>query len=306
MRSFVLVGLAGLAVLGAASVESAGGARWNGFNVILADGAPIVPVDYVAWRRVGANTAALVLKCQMQGAELNCPAMPAAEMQRARRAGLRVVLKPHLTGAQGEWSGDVPFDAALWKQYRGYVLRLAALNPDALVLGTELGKWSDRADLWRNLARDVKARCGCLVTYAANFDEVDRVMWWDAVDAIGVDAYYPLVAGDDASVDALNRTWCDAAAQLERVANTYHKPVLFTEFGYQSRTGAWRTPNQTDPAIVNTLDQAIAYEALFETFEGKAWWHGGLVWDWGTDDWRMGFTPADKPALGVLLAHWRR
>ena len=52
---------------------------------------------------------------------------------------------------------------------------------------------------WRRIIARVRAIYRGPVTYGANFDEVFDVKFWDALDWIGVSAYFPLV--DDASPD---------------------------------------------------------------------------------------------------------
>jgi hypothetical protein len=66
-----------------------------------------------------------------------------------------------------------------------------------------------------------------------------------------------------------------------------------------------KTPWQRDPAILDTQIQAFAYQAVFEAFAGADWWNGALWWELDPDEYRMGFSPADKPAFGVLIAQWR-
>ena len=45
------------------------------------------------------------------------------------------------------------------------------------------------------------------ITYAANWDKVGEVGFWDALDVIGVHAYFPLADGDNPDAETLRRGW---------------------------------------------------------------------------------------------------
>ena len=127
----------------------------------------------------------------------------ARTIREARRLGLATVLKPQLW-SRGRWTGDIVFtdDAAfrLWMaSYRQFILHYAQLaeleRADLLVIGTELGGLTGRQTAWRELIRDVRKVWSGPLTYAANWgEEVERVAFWNELDYIGVNFYYPLVS----------------------------------------------------------------------------------------------------------------
>jgi hypothetical protein len=45
---------------------------------------------------------------------------------------------------------------------------------------------------WRRVIAAVRGVTSARLTYAANFDAYQRVAFWDALDAIGIQAYFPL------------------------------------------------------------------------------------------------------------------
>lgn len=273
------------------------------------------PVDYAHLRALGANWVALIIQCLHRGTQTDCRSTPddrrlVAEMSAARAAGLYVMLKPHIETTQYHWRGDIGFEdpAQLREWFAGYapvVLRLAALQPDAVAVGTELKNLSGNEEQWRALVAQVRQAYHGPITYAANHDEAVSVRWWDALDFIGVDAYYPLAASEHATVDELVQAWEPYRNQLAALAQHWHKPVVFTEIGYQSRVSTYLTPWQRDPAIPDLNAQAFAYQAVFETFRNATWWAGALFWDWQPDTNGLEFMPANKPALGVLMSNWR-
>ena len=213
-------------------------------------------------RAIGANWIALIVECEQQGTDIECPtndAAVAAEIERARAAGLKVMLKPHVQTRQFAWRGEIQFKTARewarwWDAYRALVFRYARLRADAFVVGTELRQMSAGAQhrVWRDLIQIARQNCACPILYAANFDEAAQIPWWDAVDFIGIDAYFPLSAPAAPRIDDLVHAWEPHKTRLGLLASTRGKPIVFTEVGYQSRVSAHLTPWQRDPAVLDT------------------------------------------------------
>src|SRR3954453_877867 len=136
-------------------------------------------------------------------------------IETARTAGMAVTLKPQVGIRTGSWIGAAPpadLDA-FWSDYRTMLLHYADLaeqgGASMLVIGTEMGTLSSDEGRWRALIAEVRAHFSGELTYAANYDEFSRVPFWDALDYIGIDAYFGLA--DDAdpapSADALTAAW---------------------------------------------------------------------------------------------------
>ena len=74
--------------------------------------------------------------------------------------------------------------------------------------------------------------------YAANWwGEYNCIAFWDAVDYIGINAFFPLSDRPDpslAELRSLAETVADEIATVQRAAS---KPVIFTEVGFKSVTG---------------------------------------------------------------------
>jgi hypothetical protein len=104
---------------------------------------------------------------------------------------------------------------------------------------------------WRRLIEEVRQVYSGKVTYAANFDQVEHVGFWDALDFIGVNAYFPLrdrlepdAASGDMPGQFLER-WREILARLDALRaelGERSKPVLVTELGYTSRRGSTLQP----------------------------------------------------------------
>ncbi len=256
--------------------------------------------------------------------------------RRAAARGMGCLLKPHVWvgryAADGQARDRIGFATeADWRQweadYRRFLLhyaRLAAdVEADVLAIGTELmGAATARPAFWRALAADARAVYGGKLTYAANwYEEVEAVSFWDALDYVGVQAYYPLV--HDAAtapreeqqnaplpaVATLAAGWAPHGAALAAVHRATGRPVLFTEVGYRSVGYAartpWTWPRRAEDGVVPPAPavQARCYRALGRALGDAPWLAGAVVWKWHPPpEGRrpLGFTPQGKPAEAVL------
>ncbi|WP_161806955.1 glycoside hydrolase family 113 [Hymenobacter sp. AT01-02] len=217
--------------------------------------------------------------------------------QWARQRGIRTLLKPHLwlrTG--GTWPGDVRMtSSADWQawfvSYSAFMLHYAALaeqgHMEALCIGTELEHASTEHETeWRELIRQIRAVYHGPLTYAANWSgEFEKIRFWDALDFIGVQAYFPLSTTNHPDKQALLKAWAEPRRRLEAVQRRYHKPIVFTEVGYKTTPDAaiepWKWPDRTAlPATPDEATQAACYAAMFETFWPRPWLQGVFVWKW--------------------------
>lgn len=241
-------------------------------------------------------------------------------IQFAKDQGLKVMVKPHVWSMGDGWVGDFDLGTEsewkVWeKDYTAYILNHAvkadSMNVEMLCIGTEYRIPSrERPAFWRSLIRQVREVYKGKITYAANWDNFDQITWWDAVDYIGIDAYFPLVEGDHPSVDAIEKAWTPIKNDLSAHSRKWNKPILFTEYGFQSANGAAGPHWDVDKSEtnVNLQLQADAYEATFRALQDESWWMGGFFWKWHIvtrgDRWRgTEWTPQNKPAEQVI-AKW--
>jgi hypothetical protein len=246
--------------------------------------------------------------------------------RQADTLGIDVVLKPHLwVGGYDEAisRSDIAFRRpAAWRRwarsYRDFLMVYARLaqdvDADLLVLGTELSQISTtRPDYWRGLADTVRTVYGGDLTYAANWhDEYREIDFWDALDYVGVQAYFPLTEQDNPSLDTLRARWRAHRRSLAAVQRRAGRPVLFTEIGYRSAPSAaaapWRWPEQDGAVPSDTTLQARCYEAFLATMHDAPWFAGAIIWKWHpahSGDRPTAFTPQDKPAEAVLRRWFR-
>jgi hypothetical protein len=236
----------------------------------------------------------------------------------AHEAGMKVMMKPHVWVSGQGWAGEFePKSEEEWKIWedsnREYILTFAklsdSLNVALFCIGTEYRKASSqRSSYWRKLIKEVREVYKGPITYAANWDEFDKVPFWDDLDYIGVDAYFPLSTQARPTIHELKGNWDKKLHHLEQLSIKHNKPVLFTEYGYQSieytNSGHWNYDEDT----VKTSHEAqeVAYRALFESAWQKEWMAGGFFWKWhfknpGYEGGReRDYTPQEKSTETVI------
>ncbi len=240
----------------------------------------------------------------------------------AHARGIRVLLAPHVW-THGGWTGVIAMkseeDWARWfASYRTFILHYAdlarACGIEALAVGMELGGTTGREREWREVIAEVRRHYGGRLVYGANWaEDLGHVRFWDALDWIGVQAYYPLSDRREPGVAELTAAWRKPLADLESISRRWGKPVVFTEVGYHSLDTAASRPWVWDlEGSCSPVTQARCYEALFRALEGAPAVRGVFVWKWnpyyaqsgGPDDTE--YTPQRKPAEEVLRRAFTR
>lgn len=232
--------------------------------------------------------------------------------------GLKVMLKPHidLSNDDSHWRGQIGFrfDTTDWQtwfaSYAEFITHYATLAQnnkiDYFVIGTELIETSQRVDQWRAVIKNIRRLYNGPITYAANQGEVFDVAWWDDLDAIGVDAYYPLSNTNQPTVAQLKEAWKPIIIRLSQLSQQWNLPIIVTEIGYRSINGTNRMADTSSGALtIDLQEQADCYQAMFEAFQGQKWWRGVFWWNWSTEPTQGGtadddFTANNKPAENIL------
>lgn len=256
--------------------------------------------------------------------------------QLAKQYGIKTILKPHiwLRDSQGKWRGEIAMEnEADWKtwfaNYEEFILHYAKLaeeeSIEMLCIGTELHRTCvEREADWRSLIAKIRGVYSGELTYAANFaDEYEEVAFWDLLDYIGVQGYFPVAKNEEPSVREVKEGWSEHLKQLGNFSAKYDKPILFTEIGYKSTKGAgiepWQWPqrmNKEDRAkIFSEKAQANLYEGMFQALANEPYIAGFHFWKWYPpipesaerrdrfwDDggFNIDFTPQNKEAEKVM------
>lgn len=239
----------------------------------------------------------------------------------AKTRGMSVLIKPQL---EGPWPGFIKMSStedwdAFFREYERFVVHYAMLaelvQADVLSIGVELVEATNGQDeRWRQIANRTREVFGGDLVYAANWGgEFERVAFWDALDYVGIDSYYPLSESDAPTDEELR---AGAAAIIERVhgvQQTYGKPVLFTEIGYSGSQMPWKEPWADGGRVAGDPSaQARAFEAMTAAMQNgreAGWIAGTYWWKWSTS-LASGGGPADAShrfhdkAAERVLAAW--
>tara|TARA_R110002049_G_scaffold67299_4_gene174850 strand:+ start:891 stop:1874 length:984 start_codon:yes stop_codon:yes gene_type:complete len=245
-------------------------------------------------------------------------------IEELRKKGIKVMIKPQIWVWKGEFTGLIKMSTeenwkALEDSYTSFILEYTKLaqevNAEILCIGTELELFvKHRPQYWTDLIKEIKTIYSGKLTYAANWDEFKRTPFWDQLDYIGIDAYFPVSNQKTPTYEECIEGWKAHKPIITKLSETYNKPVLFTEYGYRSVDFSGREPWVSDIAmdVVNLDAQVNTTKALFETFWKEPWFAGGFIWKWFHKHDEVGgennsrFTPQNKPAEDVIRQYYKK
>lgn len=238
-------------------------------------------------------------------------------LTRAVSLGLKVVVKPHVDLDDGTWRGHInPSDPAAWfesyKQFVGPFVSLAeSVGAVQFVVGTELAGTIKHTDLWNETIRFVRSRFSSEIVYAASWDEASKVSFWQSVDLVGVDFYFPVTVRPDPGRFEILSGWQPWLERLHLLHNQTGRKIVLTEIGYASIDGAGMQPYAYGGnRVIDLAEQADLYWAALQATSNLDWIAGMYWWNWSADGSggprNSDYTPAGKPAQLELSRSWRR
>lgn len=238
-------------------------------------------------------------------------------------SGIGVLLKPQIWIWKGEFTGNLQMNSEEeWKileeSYSNFIKAYAEVaaetNTEIFCIGTELALFvQNRPNFWKQLIIEIRAIYKGKLTYAANWDEYNKTTFWENLDYIGVDAYFPLSEEKTPTSEALIAGWKNWKEALAQISKEKNKPVLFTEYGYRSMDYTAKKPWLVDrnEENVNLEAQVNATKVIIEEFWKEDWFAGGYVWKWFIEHKQSGgytdnrFTPQNKPAEATIRALYK-
>lgn len=254
-------------------------------------------------------------------------------LRRARQEGLETFLLPRIESPDFfrppyPFRGDIRFATAEgWERFHDqmeqmilHYARLAQEEAVALLgLGLEL-KHSSRGHprRWRRIIDRVRRVYRGKLTYSANWwQEWEQVKFWDALDLIGIGAYFELRPQPPEAADAppgsasrrqLVARWRPIRKRLRQMSRKHGRPVLFTEVGYPGYRDCAERPwewagKQQKGTPVDHRAQARALGALLDVVAAEDCVAGLFVWRFYTNPediapWEYGLQ--GRPAAEVL------
>lgn len=238
-----------------------------------------------------------------------------ATTQLARNKGIKIMLKPQIW-ISGSYTGAFTLtqesDWLAWENnYRSYIMNYAhladSLNIEMFCIGTELKLVvQNRPAFWNSLIDSIRTFYNGELIYAANWDDYQQVSFWNKIDYIGIDAYFPLSNATTPDVKDLVSSWQTTIGEIDQYRISLNKNVIFTEIGYKSVDQCIYEPWNPTSTTLNLQAQSNAYQALFEAFSGKTWLKGAFLWKWYPKHETAGgmgnkdYTPQNKPVEAVI------
>ncbi len=242
-------------------------------------------------------------------------------INRIHSLNMKVSLKLHLDCRNGEWRGYIqPDSEGVW--FRNYLaflkhyLQLAnSFGVEEFVIGTELeGTTRNYEREWRMMIDTVRRYYSGRILYSANWNRYQTdLSFWDALDFVGISAFFPLTDRPDPSLEDLSNAWeYRWLPEISSFQRRVGKPIIFSEIGYRSVDGCnirpwdWQMRGEVD-----TTEQKGCYEAALFTFFYLPWFEGIYFWNWLTDPAQGGpnctdYTPNNKPAARIVADWYRR
>ena len=234
-----------------------------------------------------------------------------------KKSNFKLMLKPQIWIPNCGFTGHIKMKneedwKLLEKNYTNFILFYANVakesNFEMFCIGTELNIFvTQRPLFWYKLIFKIKEIYKGKITYAENWDTYDKVPFISKLDYIGVDEYFPLNNNETPTIKALKIAWKKIAINLESLSQNHKKQILFTEFGYQSKSFTAKEPwDFSKKYSVNFEAQNNCLKSIFDSFWKEKWFAGGFLWKWYDNHEKAGgkndtdYTVQNKPAENIV------
>ncbi|MCX7786016.1 MAG: hypothetical protein N2201_07360 [candidate division WOR-3 bacterium] len=227
--------------------------------------------------------------------------------------GFEIMLKPHIDLEDNSFRGDIrPTNFPQWfSSYLNFILHYAKLAQEFSVpefcIGAELKKISTRPE-WRSLIDTLRRIYNGKLTYAANWDEYPNVNFWQDLDYIGINGYFPLAENREATIEEYLENFQLWLNQIDNFYSKVKKNIIITEIGFRSIKGSGVRPyDWQTQGVMDENSQANAYETILTTLQRKSWLWGIYFWKWDPILYEdpTGYSPYHKKASEVIKRFWR-
>jgi Glycoside Hydrolase Family 113 len=239
----------------------------------------------------------------------------------ARQRGMSAMLIPHIAywGTKFLWRGEINFASTeewdrFFGDYENWIVQMARLaqahGAQTFCIGLEF-TYAQKFDArWRKIIAAIRQVYHGKLTYGGNWDSFQVVPFWDALDYIGVLAYFPLTKSPDPSKTEIAAAWQKKCDELTAFSKAHgDKKFLFVEIGYNvsARAAAEPWAFKMGGPNANEIQQRCIEVALdlprrCPTIAGMYWWK------WfpelpsrEEENYRL-----QTPAIKALIAkHWK-
>ncbi len=209
----------------------------------------------------------------------------------AHELGMSTMLIPHIAywGTKFSWRGDINFATprewdTFFADYQTWIVEMAKLaeasHSELFCVGLEFSNAEKFPEGWRKIIAAVRQVYHGKLTYGANWNEYENVKFWDALDYIGVLAYFPLTKTTNPSTAEIEAAWTNKCAELSRFsAKNGGKRFVFTEIGYNESARAaaepwgFKTGGEHAAEIQQRcIDVALTLSEKMPCLAGMFWW----------------------------------
>ena len=194
-------------------------------------------------------------------------------IQAAHDGGADVLLSPWVDARDGSWRGTFqPADREAWfADLEQLVAHYAALAEEEGVSLLSLGSEYNRLDRseearWRAVAAVARAEFGGGLTYGANWNDAATggdwraIEFWDALDFVGIDAYFPLAspANEAPTTAQLVANWAPHLNRIAQWRQSHGEPPVLPEIRDASgllvaRSAVFERGAEVPPAVWEAL-----------------------------------------------------
>ena len=243
-------------------------------------------------------------------------------IREAHARGMSIMVIPHIAywGSPWSWRGAIEFEkpeerARFFRTYGEFLVAVAsaAQGADGFCIGNELDRLVCCEQEWRALIARLRGVTKSKLTYASNWSDYARVPFWDALDAVGVEAYFPLSDKADPSAEELAAGWRARIAELKQVHERTGKPIVFTELGYTVSLAAAKEPwadarvQSEQRAQAEALQQRCLAAALAAIEPEREWLRGAFLWKWFVGATHGNSFHMQSEAMRAVIASvWKR
>jgi hypothetical protein len=145
---------------------------------------------------------------------------------------------------------------------------------------TELDQTVLHAD-WTGIIDRVRDVYEGPLTYAANWDRYQTIPFWEKLDAIGIQAYFPIVDAAPFKAEDLAAGWRQRMTEVAAFSKRLARPALFTELGYNRLFSAPIRPWEGgDDGPTAEAIQAMAMQVALAAIGEEPSVLGAFLWKW--------------------------
>ena len=241
-------------------------------------------------------------------------------IQKAHELGMKVMLKPMIDteDARNNPRWMIQPSPEWFASYRSFISSYAQFaqenGVELFCIGCEFKNTELDSANWRKIISEVRKHYSGPLTYAATIDSYQKINWWDDLNYVGINAFFPLTDKDDPTLEELKQAWNRTANDIESWHSSVNKPILFTEIGYRSGDGNNKQPwNWTETLEPDLQEQFDCYLAAFQVLRCRPWFCGFYWWVWESypnialpnfdkalNQTLTDFTPQNKPVQYLI------